>query len=87
MRRTRKSLIHQVIVATDDKRIFEVVERRHGYKAIMTSPDHQTGNDRLAEVAKKLDAEIIVNVQGDEPFIEAATIEAALEPLLQDEKS
>ena len=77
--------IHQVIVATDDQRIFEVVTEA-GYEAIMTSPDHQTGTDRLAEVAEKLDAEIIVNVQGDEPFIEAATIEAALEPLLQDEK-
>jgi 3-deoxy-manno-octulosonate cytidylyltransferase (CMP-KDO synthetase) len=77
--------IHQVIVATDDKRIFDVVVEA-GLEAVMTSPDHQTGTDRLAEVAEKLDAEIIVNVQGDEPFIEAATIEAALEPLLQDEK-
>lgn len=77
--------IHQVIVATDDQRIFEVVTEA-GFEVVMTSPDHQTGTDRLAEVAENIDAEIIVNVQGDEPFIEAATIEAALEPLLLDEK-
>ena len=77
--------INKVIVATDDKRIFDVVEES-GYEAMMTRIDHQTGTDRLAEVAANLDAEIIVNVQGDEPFIEAATIEAALEPLLLDEK-
>ena len=77
--------INKVIVATDDKRIFDVVEES-GYEAMMTRIDHQTGTDRLAEVAEQLDAEIIVNVQGDEPFIEAATIEAALEPLLLDEK-
>jgi 3-deoxy-manno-octulosonate cytidylyltransferase (CMP-KDO synthetase) len=77
--------IQQVIVATDDKRIFEVV-RDAGFKAVMTRSDHQTGTDRLAEVAENMDAEIIVNVQGDEPFIDPDTIEAALEPLLQDEK-
>ncbi len=77
--------INKVIVATDDQRIFEAVNQA-GYEAVMTRADHQTGTDRLAEVAEKLDAEIIVNVQGDEPFIEAATIEAALQPLLLDEK-
>ena len=77
--------INKVIVATDDKRIFDVVEDS-GYEAMMTRIDHQTGTDRLAEVAEQLDAEIIVNVQGDEPFIDPATIEAALEPLLSDEK-
>jgi 3-deoxy-manno-octulosonate cytidylyltransferase (CMP-KDO synthetase) len=82
---TAVNSIHQVIVATDDQRIFEVVTQA-GYEAMMTRTDHQTGTDRLAEVAEKLDAEIIVNVQGDEPFIEAATIEAALKPLLLDEK-
>lgn len=81
------STVNRVIVATDDQRVFDAVIA-HGQEAqveaIMTSPDHPTGTDRLAEVAAKLDAEIIVNVQGDEPLIEPATIEAAIAPLLAD---
>jgi 3-deoxy-manno-octulosonate cytidylyltransferase (CMP-KDO synthetase) len=75
--------IGRVIVATDDERVWRAVTDA-GEEAMMTSPDHQTGTDRLAEVAAQLDAEIIVNVQGDEPFIEPATIEAALAPLVAD---
>jgi len=75
--------IHRIIVATDDQRVFDAVVA-HNQEAMMTSPDHRTGTDRLAEVAAKLDAEIIVNVQGDEPLIEPATIEAAIAPLLAD---
>ena len=73
----------RVIIATDDQRVFDAVAAA-GEEVMMTSPDHSTGTDRLAEVAAKLDAEIIVNVQGDEPLIEPATIEAALAPLLAD---
>ncbi len=75
--------IDRVIVATDDERVFEVV-RAAGESVVMTSRDHETGTDRLAEVARQLDAEIIVNVQGDEPLIEPSTIESALAPLLAD---
>jgi 3-deoxy-manno-octulosonate cytidylyltransferase (CMP-KDO synthetase) len=75
--------IDRAIVATDDRRVFDAVHEA-GEEAMMTSPEHRTGTDRLAEVAAGLDAGIIVNVQGDEPLIEAATVEAALEPLLQD---
>ncbi|MBS1789135.1 MAG: 3-deoxy-manno-octulosonate cytidylyltransferase [Acidobacteria bacterium] len=75
--------INRIIIATDDQRIFDAVMAT-GEEAMMTSPDHPTGTDRLAEVAAKLDADIIVNVQGDEPLIEPATIEAALTPLLAD---
>lgn len=82
--RTRMvAAIDRVIVATDDERVWRVVKEA-GEEAMMTSPDHQTGTDRLAEVAAGLDAEIIVNVQGDEPLIEPATIEAALAPLVED---
>jgi 3-deoxy-manno-octulosonate cytidylyltransferase (CMP-KDO synthetase) len=77
------SLISHVIVATDDERVFKTVVEA-GEEAIMTSPDHRTGTDRLAEVALNLEAEIIVNIQGDEPLIEPATIEAAVAPLLAD---
>jgi 3-deoxy-manno-octulosonate cytidylyltransferase (CMP-KDO synthetase) len=75
--------IGRVIVATDDTRVFQVVTGA-GVEARMTSPDHATGADRVAEVAAILDAEIVVNVQGDEPLIEPATVEAAVAPLLAD---
>jgi 3-deoxy-manno-octulosonate cytidylyltransferase (CMP-KDO synthetase) len=69
--RAAKSGAAGVHVATDDKRIFDVV-KAHGHRAIMTRADHPSGTDRLAEAAKKLklkDGEIVVNVQGDEPLI------------------
>ncbi|MBS1811750.1 MAG: 3-deoxy-manno-octulosonate cytidylyltransferase [Acidobacteria bacterium] len=77
------SAIQRVIVATDDERIFAAVTDA-GEEVWMTSSTHQTGTDRLAEVAAQLDSDIIVNIQGDEPFIPASTIEAALTPLLED---
>ena len=77
-------LVNRVIVATDDPRVFAAVTGA-GEEAMMTSPDHRTGTDRLAEAASTLDAEIIVNVQGDEPLIEPATIEAAITPLVADD--
>lgn len=75
--------ISRVIVATDDERVRQAVTAA-GAEAMMTSPEHRTGTDRLAEVAAQLDAAIIVNVQGDEPLIEPATIDAAVAPLLAD---
>lgn len=75
--------IDQVIVATDDQRIFQAVQG-FGGRAVMTRADHPTGTDRLAEVAANLDSELIVNVQGDEPLIDPAMIEAAVAPLLAD---
>lgn len=77
------AVIDRIIIATDDQRIFDAVTAA-GEEAMMTSPDHSTGTDRLAEVAAQCDADIIVNVQGDEPLIEPATIESALAPLLAD---
>jgi 3-deoxy-manno-octulosonate cytidylyltransferase (CMP-KDO synthetase) len=75
--------VSSVLVATDDDRILEAV-RSFGGAACMTSPDHQSGTDRLAEVAAELACDIIVNVQGDEPLIEPAMIDEAVEPLLAD---
>jgi 3-deoxy-manno-octulosonate cytidylyltransferase (CMP-KDO synthetase) len=57
-----------VYVATDDHRISDVVEAA-GFKAVMTSDQHLTGTDRLAEVAEKIQAEIYINIQGDEPTV------------------
>ena len=53
----------------------------------MTSPAHQSGTDRIAEVAKSIESEIIVNVQGDEPEIEPETIDALIERHLSDSRS
>jgi 3-deoxy-manno-octulosonate cytidylyltransferase (CMP-KDO synthetase) len=72
--------IARVIVATDDARIFDTVTAA-GFEAMMTSGDHASGTDRVAEVARNLDAEIIVNVQGDEPLIEPETIDRAVTEL------
>jgi 3-deoxy-manno-octulosonate cytidylyltransferase (CMP-KDO synthetase) len=80
-RTCQASLVSRTIVATDDNRIADAI-RLIGGEAVMTSPDHETGTDRLAEVAKNLDADLIVNVQGDEPLINPATIDQAIEPFL-----
>lgn len=75
------SAIKDVWVATDDIRIKEVVES-FGGNVIMTSPDHQSGTDRIAEAATKIIAkssvqyDVIINIQGDEPFIQAEQIDA-----------
>ena len=82
-RTTRAALVDEVIVATDDERIAACV-RGFGGRALMTARDHETGTDRLAEVAAGLDVEIIVNVQGDEPLIEPAMIDEAIRPLVDD---
>jgi len=67
--------IHKVVVATDSERILKAVEAFGGL-AIMTSPDHQSGTDRLVEVAKAFpEYQTIINVQGDEPMIDAATLD------------
>jgi 3-deoxy-manno-octulosonate cytidylyltransferase (CMP-KDO synthetase) len=72
--------VSRAIVATDDARIFETVTSA-GFEAMMTREDHVSGTDRVAEVARHLDARIIVNVQGDEPLIEPETIDRAVNEL------
>jgi 3-deoxy-manno-octulosonate cytidylyltransferase (CMP-KDO synthetase) len=75
--------IDAVIVATDDERIADAVAK-FGGDVRMTRPDHVTGTDRIAEVAASLDCDLIVNLQGDEPLIEPAAIDAAIEPFRTD---
>lgn len=79
----KSDAVQEVIVATDDERIFSFVES-FGGRARMTSKEHTTGTDRVAEVAKDLDAPIIVNVQGDEPFVTASMIAEAVRPLIEE---
>jgi 3-deoxy-manno-octulosonate cytidylyltransferase (CMP-KDO synthetase) len=76
--------ISSVIVATDDERIDAAV-RAFGGNSRMTSRTHQSGTDRIAEVAAGLDCDVIVNVQGDEPLIEPAMIDEAVQPFDDDE--
>jgi len=73
--------LSRVLVATEDERIAALC-RAFGAEVAMTSPDHPTGTDRIAEVAAGLDEEIIVNIQGDEPLIEGMVIDAAIDALI-----
>ena len=77
------SSISRTIVATDDPRIVDVVNAA-GFDAVITRADHPSGTDRIAEVAHNLRADIIVNVQGDEPLIDPATIDRAVNALIDD---
>jgi 3-deoxy-manno-octulosonate cytidylyltransferase (CMP-KDO synthetase) len=77
--------LDRVIVATDSDRIRKTV-LAHGGEAIITSTDHQTGTDRIAEVVRNLEADIVVNIQGDEPLLNPAHIDAAVQPLIEDDQ-
>ena len=79
----RASTLSEVIVATDDERIAEVA--RKFCRVEMTSADHLSGTDRIAEVASRMDCDGVVNVQGDEPLIAPEVINAVAEALLQSE--
>lgn len=82
--RTREAKqLQAVFVATDHEGIAEACAG-FGAPVVMTRPDHPTGTDRLAEAARDLDYDVIVNVQGDEPLIEGFVIDAAVEALLED---
>ncbi len=76
----RAQTVERVIVATDDERIASAV-KDFGGEVMMTRADHPTGTDRLAEVAEQIDAELIVNVQGDEPLIAPQMVDQAVAPL------
>lgn len=77
------SLVNEVTVATDDERILKAV-RSFGGSVVMTSTAHVSGTDRIAEAAARTDADIIVNMQGDEPLITPEVIDAAVRPMLDD---
>ena len=84
----RSKLLSRIIVATDDKRIYNAVGKFWG-EVVMTSPKHKSGTDRIGEVAQLTgvkDADIIVNIQGDEPFIDYRNIDKAIMPLIKDKE-
>ena len=82
----RARTVGQVLVATDDPRIVEAV-RAFGGRAVLTSADHPSGTDRIAEAVRGLDAAVVVNVQGDEPLIHPAVVDACVRPLLEGEEA
>ena len=69
------SVLPEAYVATDDERIYQAVEQ-FGGRAIMTRADHKSGTDRIEEAAEKIgtDADVIINIQGDEPFVQNSQI-------------
>ena len=82
----KSKLLDKVIIAVDDEKVFQVV-KSFGAEAYMTPKDCASGSDRIAFVAEQIpDAEIIVNIQGDEPFIKGKMIDQAIEPLWIDKK-
>ena len=75
--------LDEVYVATDDSNIYSTCISL-GMDVVMTSEEHRTGTDRVGEVARKKTADLIVNIQGDEPLLEPSTIKAAIEPFFTD---
>ncbi|MGH7494054.1 MAG: 3-deoxy-manno-octulosonate cytidylyltransferase [bacterium] len=87
-RARRSAMLTDLCVATDDQRIMAAVSS-FGGKAMKTRSDHQSGSDRIAEVAQQVrpQPDIVVNIQGDEPLIEPAAIDVAINVLLADEQA
>ena len=87
-RALKAELLDVVLIGTDDERVAEAI-RAFGGRVVLTSPDHASGTDRLAEMVQQpdsgvADAEIVVNIQGDQPFMDPRMIEEAVRPMLED---
>src|SRR3981081_1279951 len=78
-RAKRSACLDEVVVATDDERIRSAVES-FGGKVAMTSADHRSGTDRVAEAIRNIGADVIVNIQGDEPLLDPAMLAELVEP-------
>lgn len=79
----KAKLLSEVLVATDDKRIFDAVIN-FGGNAAMTSKSHKSGTDRIGEAVRNIKCDIVVNIQGDEPMIAPGNIDKAIKPLISD---
>jgi len=82
-RAAQSAMLSDLVVATDDERIFRAVQD-FGGKAAMTSPDHPSGTDRVAEVAAGSEADVVLNIQGDEPFLSPRVLDQLVEPFQAD---
>lgn len=79
----KSKLLNKIIIAVDDEKLLEVA-RKFNAEVVMTPNDLPSGSDRIAYVARSIEADIVVNIQGDEPFIPGKMIDQAIEPLLFD---
>src|SRR5277367_1465639 len=79
---SRSRLCDQVLVATDDERIADVAAK-FGADVIMTKKSHQSGTDRIAEVADKVSAQLYINVQGDEPLLSSAAVDDLIRAMME----
>ena len=77
--------IDRLIVATDDNRIYDVCYQ-YGIESVMTSDNHKTGTDRVAEVAGRIEGDIFVNIQGDEPLIDPSGIDRVISEIVNNDK-
>ena len=77
--------VDKLIVATDDNRIYDVCYQ-YGIESIMTSEDHKTGTDRVAEVAERIDGDVFVNIQGDEPMIDPSGIDVVVAKIINNDE-
>ena len=77
--------LDEVLVATDDERI-AAVAREHGAAVAMTRSDHPTGTDRIAEAIAGMEADVVINIQGDEPLMDPALVDRVAEALAADER-
>jgi 3-deoxy-manno-octulosonate cytidylyltransferase (CMP-KDO synthetase) len=84
-RAAQASTLSDVVIATDDERIYNSA-RSFGAPVVMTRADHPSGTDRVAEVAASSPASVVANIQGDEPLIDPAAIDAATRALLEDDR-
>jgi 3-deoxy-manno-octulosonate cytidylyltransferase (CMP-KDO synthetase) len=80
----KAALIDELLVATDDQRIVDAVQPL-GINAVMTSPDHPSGTDRIAEAIDGIDADLVVNIQGDEPLLDAALLDQLIRVMGEDQ--
>jgi len=76
----KSKLINEIIIATDDNRILDAANK-FGCRAVLTSKRHKSGTDRICEAVEKIKCDIVVNIQGDEPFINAVNIDRAITPM------
>jgi len=83
-RASQARYLTDVVIATDDERIRDAAETFHA-RVMMTRSDHASGTDRVAEVASASNAQIVVNIQGDEPLIDPSAIDAAVLGLLEED--
>ena len=79
----KSKMLSDIIIATEDRRIYDAC-RDFGANAVMTKDTHQTGTDRIIEVIGDIDADIVLNIQGDEPLVNSEIIEALIKPFTED---